>query len=151
MFAYGFGTYFNTTTTANALGFYSDNSYQLIKFIGSAILAIIGWGLIIAYSENSALSSLTITLIVISLTVQLQPLLYAFWIYCLFGGWGTFAIDLISMETSMFASISLMVAFCYLSGRVSIIETFIVIIVFNFGWALNSNLLTYLFTRRWTN
>ena len=49
MFAYGFGTAFNTTTTATSLGYYPDNS-DLIKYMGAAILGIIGWGLIIAYS-----------------------------------------------------------------------------------------------------
>ena len=86
----------------------------------------------------------------IALTVQLQPLVNTFWGYCFYGGWGVFTINLINMTTAMFCCISLLVVLCYLSGRVSIIETFILIIVFNFGWALNANLLSYLFTNRWT-
>ena len=86
----------------------------------------------------------------IALTVQLQPLVNTFWGYCFYGGWGVFTIGLINMTTAMFCCISLLVVFCYLSGRVSIIETFILIIVFNFGWALNENLLSYLLTNRWT-
>jgi hypothetical protein len=85
---------------------------------------------------------------VVGLTVQLQPLLDAFWAYCTVGGWGPFSLNLINMSTAMIACISLLVVFCFLSGRVSIIETFILIIVFNIGWALNVNLINYLLVNK---
>lgn len=88
---------------------------------------------------------------VIGLTVQLQPLVNAFWNYCFTGFNGVFGVNLSSLSLSMFACTSMLVAFCFLSGRVSIVETFTVIIIFNFGWALNSNFITYLYTNKWTN
>jgi hypothetical protein len=48
MFAYGFATKIDVSiATANIA---SDNSSSLIMYIGVALFAIVGWGLIIAYS-----------------------------------------------------------------------------------------------------
>lgn len=46
MFAYGFGTKIDTSGDVA----YTDHSTQLIVYLGAAMFAIIGWGLIIAYS-----------------------------------------------------------------------------------------------------
>jgi hypothetical protein len=147
MFAYGFGTKIDTSLAIAG----TDNSMYLMVYLGASFFAIVGWGLIIGYSENSAVSGLSITLMVIGLTVQLQPLVNAFWKYCFTTFNGVFTVNLYSLCLSMFVCASMLVAFCFLSGRVSIVETFTVIIIFNFGWALNSNLVTYLFTNKWTN
>jgi hypothetical protein len=45
MFAYGYGSSFSTFTATNPP---NDQSYQIILF--TAILAILGYGLIVAYS-----------------------------------------------------------------------------------------------------
>jgi hypothetical protein len=45
MFAYGFGSKIDTTALNN-----TDNSTYLVFYLGAAILAIVGWGLIIAYT-----------------------------------------------------------------------------------------------------
>lgn len=74
MFAYGFGTKVATFTSTSV-----DFSYLFVAYILPAILAILGWGLIIAYSENSAVSGLTTTLIAVGLGVQLFPIFYIFW------------------------------------------------------------------------
>jgi hypothetical protein len=82
MFAYGFGGYFLTETPTVAITSgraYLDQSDKLILYIFTAILAILGYGLLIAYSQNSAIAGLTTTLIVISITVQLGPLIISFW------------------------------------------------------------------------
>lgn len=77
MFAYGFGSDF---VVGGALfPTTSDNTNSLIYYITSAIMALLGWGLIIAYSENSAISGLTTTLITAGIFVQLAPPLNAFW------------------------------------------------------------------------
>jgi TRAP-type mannitol/chloroaromatic compound transport system permease small subunit len=47
MFAYGFGTFIDMAYANNAN---SDNSAKLIFYLLAAILPILGWGLIIAYS-----------------------------------------------------------------------------------------------------
>jgi hypothetical protein len=88
---------------------------------------------------------------VIGLTVQLQPLVYQFWNYCFNGFSGAFLVSLDNMTISMLACTSMLVAFCFLTGRLSIVETFILIIVFNFGWALNINFLAYLLAKKWTS
>ena len=82
MFAYGFGGYFTVetnTTTVGGVTVYLDQSNIFILYIFTAILAIIGYGLLIGYSQNSAIAGLTTTLIVISITVQLGPLVLSFW------------------------------------------------------------------------
>lgn len=82
MFAYGFGGYFTVEplhpTTGNVAAFL-DQSDRFILYIFTAVLAILGYGLLIGYSQNSAIAGLTTTLIVISITVQLGPLLLSFW------------------------------------------------------------------------
>ena len=140
MFAYGFGSKIDITGRAN-----TDNSSYLISYLGPAVLAIVGWGLIIGYTENSAITGLSITLMVIGLTVQLQPLLSIFWSYCFNGFGGVFSMSMNLLIFSMFTCTSMLVAFCYLAGRVSIVETFSLIILFNFGWALNTNFISYIY------
>jgi len=46
MFAYGFGTKIGTSIAID----YTDNSIYLILYIGAALFAIVGWGLILGYS-----------------------------------------------------------------------------------------------------
>ena len=48
MFAYGFGSRF--TTGGTTFPTTSDNTSSLIFYMTSAIMALLGWGLIIAYS-----------------------------------------------------------------------------------------------------
>ncbi len=91
MFAYGFGSSIDMSYSKTAN---NDSSSYLITYLLGAILAILGWGLIIAYSENSAVSGLTTTLMATGLTVQLQPLLYAFWNYCFMGFLGKYPMSL---------------------------------------------------------
>jgi hypothetical protein len=91
MFAYGYGGYFKTETPTIAInnGYANlDQADKLILYIFTAILAILGFGLLIAYSQNSAIAGLTTTLIVISITVQLAPLLLSFW-YQVFNGFAS--------------------------------------------------------------
>jgi hypothetical protein len=47
MFAYGYGSSFSTFTAINPP---NDHSYQIILYTFTAILAILGYGLIVAYS-----------------------------------------------------------------------------------------------------
>jgi hypothetical protein len=46
MFAYGFGTKIDTSVAIDG----TDNSIYLITYIGTALIAIVGWGLILGYS-----------------------------------------------------------------------------------------------------
>ena len=48
MFAYGFASTIDMSFTATNPN--SDKSYLLVLYIGVALFAIVGWGLIIAYS-----------------------------------------------------------------------------------------------------
>ena len=76
MVAYGVGSNIQTNFLTT-----SDQSSQIILYLLPALLAILGWGLIISYSENSAISGLITTLLAVGLSVQLQPLLDIFWKY----------------------------------------------------------------------
>lgn len=146
MFAYGFGTTINIATTTT-----TDGSSLLIFYTLTAILAILGWGLIIAYSENSAVSGLMTTLMTVGLSVQLQPLLIAFWNYAFSSFNGKYPLDLVDEKATMAMCVSLLIALCSLSGRLGIVETFTVIICFNVGWPLNFYFVNYLKTNKWTN
>lgn len=84
MFAYGYASYFPNTTNTTPLSDYSD---QILLYTFTALLAILGYGLLIAYSDNSAIAGLVTTLIVVSVSVQLTPLLLQFW-YMVFNGFG---------------------------------------------------------------
>jgi hypothetical protein len=57
----------------------SDYSDQMLLYTLTAFLAILGYGLLIAYSNTSALTGLVTTLIVVGVSVQLSPLLLQFW------------------------------------------------------------------------
>ena len=84
MFAYGYASYFPPYTATNPLNDYSN---QILLYTFTALLAILGYGLLIAYSDNSAIAGLVTTLIVVSVSVQLTPLLLQFW-YNVFNGFG---------------------------------------------------------------
>jgi hypothetical protein len=45
----------------------------------TAFLAMLGYGLVIASSDGSAITGLATTLIVVAISVQLTPLLLQFW------------------------------------------------------------------------
>jgi len=76
MFAYGFATKFSILSATLPLGDYSS---EILLYTFTALLAILGYGLIIAYSDNSGISSLVTTLIVLGISVQGTPLLLQFW------------------------------------------------------------------------
>lgn len=68
-----------TSSTSN------DYSNMLLCYILSVILATLGWGLIIAYSENFSVSSLLSTLLANALTTLIQPPICYFYNYYLIG------------------------------------------------------------------
>lgn len=119
MFVYGFGSEFDLTTANFPTT--SDNSSSLIMYILAAILPILGWGLIIAYSENSAIAGLTTTLITVGIFVQLAPPVFYFWDYLFNSVWmGRIAMSLTVEVLVMYACTSMMVAFCFVSGRLGL-------------------------------
>ena len=142
-FIYGFGSQFDTRAA-----FYpttQDNSSIVIYYMLAAILAILGWGLIIAYSENSAISGLVTTLLSVGIFVQLGPPLKAFWSYLYDGNWqGRFNIGMFHELEIMFGVTSLLVAFCFLSGRMGLAETISMILVYCAGWHANYQLIFWL-------
>lgn len=82
MFAYGFGSRFfiePSTIAVTGGNAYLDHADKIVLYSFTGLLAILGFGLLIAYSQNSAVAGLTTTLIVISITVQLGPLILSFW------------------------------------------------------------------------
>lgn len=82
MFAYAYAAKFPAYTATDPQSDYSD---QIILYTFTALLAILGYGLLIGYSESSAVTGLVTTLIVVAISVQLSPLLLQFW-YCVFNG-----------------------------------------------------------------
>ena len=93
-FVYGFAAQFDTRTSIFPIT--QDNSSWVIYYMLAAILAILGWGLIIAYSENSAISGLVTTLLSAGIFVQLGPPLKAFWDHLFNGSWqGRFDIGIV--------------------------------------------------------
>ena len=76
MFAYGFSTKFTMLATTLPQ---IDYSSEILLYTFTALLAILGYGLLIAYSDNSAIAGFVTTLIVLSISVQGTPLLLQFW------------------------------------------------------------------------
>ena len=76
-FIYGVGSAFDTNPTLYSTA--QDNTSTFMYYILPAILAILGWGLIIAYSENSAIAGLVTTLVTVGILVQLGPPVLYFW------------------------------------------------------------------------
>lgn len=115
MFAYGYGSSFSTFTATNPP---NDQSYQIILYTFTAILAILGYGLIVAYSENSAIGGLTTTLFVVAISVQLSPLLLSFW-YKVFSGFdgSNTPVSLPIERETMILCTSLLVALTTLVGK----------------------------------
>ena len=77
MFAYGFGAEFDLSSTRFPST--SDNSSHLVLYTLAAVLPLLGWGLILSYSDNSVVSGLVSTLVTAGIYVQLGPLVQAFW------------------------------------------------------------------------
>jgi hypothetical protein len=82
MIAYGYAASYPNYASTTPQTDYSD---QMILYTLTAFLAVLGYGLVIAYSDNSAVSGLITTLIVVAVSVQLTPLLLQFW-YGVFNG-----------------------------------------------------------------
>lgn len=135
MFAYGYGSAFPSYTATTPQSDYSD---LIILYTFTAMLAILGYGLLIAYSDNSAAAGLVTTLIVVGVSVQITPLLLSFW-YKVFNGFNGTNVE-ISLSTeriTMVLCTSLLAALTSLVGRLGKTETFIVILLFNVGWTLS--------------
>ena len=93
-FAYGFGSQFDTRSTLFPST--QDNSLWVVYYMLAAILAILGWGLIIAYSESSAISGLITTLLSAGIFVHLGPPIKAFWDHVFHNSWqGRFDVSII--------------------------------------------------------
>lgn len=115
MFAYGYGSSFPSYTATNPQSDYSD---LIILYTFTAMLAILGYGLLIAYSDNSAAAGLVTTLIVVGVSVQITPLLLSFW-YKVFNGFNGTNVE-ISLSTeriTMVLCTSLLTALTSLVGR----------------------------------
>lgn len=147
MFAYAYGANFNTSSSY--ISTTSDNSSYILIYTLGALLAILGWGLIVSYSENSAVAGLTTTLIVVGISVQAQPLLYTFWRYCYTSFTNTpVSIGLLDEYISMAMVSSLMVAMCALTGRIGLLETLFITVIFNIGWPCCLQLMQYFFEQK---
>lgn len=82
--AHGFVAYYTPYATTT---FQSDYSDLMIQYTLTAFLALLGYGLIVAYSGNSAITGLMTTLFVVAISIQLTPLLLQLW-YNVFNGFG---------------------------------------------------------------
>ncbi len=75
-FAHGYGAYYTSYTVTTLQSDYSD---LMILYTLTAFLALLGFGLVVAYSGNSAITGLVTTLFVVAISIQLTPLLLQFW------------------------------------------------------------------------
>jgi hypothetical protein len=115
LFAYGYGSYFTTYTATSPQ---DDYSSLMILYTFTALLAILGYGLLIAYSDNSAVAGLVTTLIVVAISVQLTPLLLQFWTMVFNGFNGAnVPISLTIERITMVLCTSLLTALTSLVGR----------------------------------
>jgi len=128
----------------------TDYSNMLFYYILSVMLAAIGWGLIMAYSENVSISGLLCSLFAVSLTSLIQPPINYFYNYYLIGE--SSASSLFDYNYATFstgATVSLLIALCSLVGRLAILELLIISVLFNFGYSLTFYLAIYLNTKLW--
>ncbi|XP_031472927.1 uncharacterized protein LOC116245608 [Nymphaea colorata] len=141
MFAYGYAAYFPNVAATTPQ---TDFSSQVILYTFTALLAILGYGLLIAYSDNSAVAGLMTTLIVVAISVQSAPLLLQFW-NNVFNGFGPNAeLSLNTERITMVLCTSLLTALTSLVGRLGKIETLIVVLIYNIGWTLSYKVTQYL-------
>lgn len=112
--AHGFGASYTSYATTTLQSDYSD---LMILYTLTAFLALLGYGLIVAYSGNSAITALVTTLFVVAISVQLTPLLLQFW-YNVFNGFGQkVEVSLKTERVTMALCTSLLVALTSLIGR----------------------------------
>ncbi len=134
MFAYAYSSYFLIEPTATIAPDYSTN---LILYTFTALLALLGYGLLIAYSDNSAVAGLTTTLIVVAVSVQAAPMLLQFWSN-VFNSFGPDApLSLESERITMVLCSSLLVSLSALVGRLGKVETLLAVFLYNIGWTLS--------------
>lgn len=143
LFAYGFGVHFYVETA-------NDGIAKLVPYIFVGLFALLGWGLVISYSSGSMVTGLLTTLLVVVVSMQLQPLMSEFWFMCYNG----FAKDLATIDywkyyqgnqvllaaytakVSMIMVASELVAFTAIIGKVGPFETLIITVLYNVGWSL---------------
>ena len=95
----------------------TDFSNQMILYTITSFLALLGYGLVIAYSDSSAITGLVTTLFVAAISVQLTPLLLQFW-HNAFNGFKQNAdISLTTERITMALCTSLLVSLTSLVGR----------------------------------
>jgi hypothetical protein len=114
MFAYGYAANFPIYTATSPQ---SDYSNLMILYTFTALLAILGYGLLIAYSDNSAVAGLMTTLIVVAVSVQITPLLLRFWSSVFNGFNQNVEISLTTERITMVLCTSLLTALTSLVGR----------------------------------
>jgi len=62
-----------------------DHSEKVLMYTFTALLAILGYGLMMSYTNYSSISGLATTIIVLSISVQGTPLLLRFWTSVFYG------------------------------------------------------------------
>ena len=143
MFIYGFGAEFDITTTSFPTN--RDNTHALVYYVIAAILPILGWGLIIVYSENSAVAGLITTLLSAGIFVQLAPPIMAFFSYLWNNSWaGRFPFSILLETQVMFGLTSLLICLGFLSGRIGFANLVTTNIIFCIGWSANFYLIFWL-------
>lgn len=141
LFAYGFGADLVQAADTTPK---SDYSGLVLAVVLAAVVAIMGYGLLLAYSYNSALAGLVTTLLGVVVTVQLAPLLLTFWDQ-VFNGFNDRAqLTVPIMRSTFVLCASLFVALTILVGRLGLFETVIMIIFYNIGWTLAFEVNKYL-------
>ena len=112
--AHAFGANYPTYTATVPQ---TDFSNQMILYTLTSFLALLGYGLVIAYSDNSAVTGLVTTLFAAAISVQLTPLLLQFW-YNAFNGFKQNAeISLGTERITMALCTSLLASLTSLVGR----------------------------------
>jgi hypothetical protein len=150
LFAYGFaGSFFNSNSLEAA-------DYQTLSYIFLSMLAILGYGLIISYFKNGILTGMATTLLIVSINVQLGPLIHKFWYNVFMIGFQSKASNSSSIaglgyyfqrsqnillsvymeKIVMIMSVSLLTACTGFIGRLGALQTLFVTLIFNRGWPL---------------
>ena len=142
LFAYGYGAKMTALATTTPQIDYSTQTFGLFLV---ALLALLGYGMLLAYSLNSAIAGLLTALLSVTLSVQLTPLLLAFWNDVFYGFGGNKAeITVENVKISLILVCSLMIAFSILAGRLGPFETLVIALGFILGWTFSFELARFL-------
>lgn len=131
IFAYGFAVRFD----------YQDYTTLYPRYMDLNVMVFVGFGFLMTFLKEHSWSSIGLSFLLNTMSIQIQPLFFSLWQNVFSGYWDKASLNFRVLSIALWSSIAVMINFCAFLGFASIPQLFMNALMNQFFYALNFNLL----------